>query len=251
MSEAERPRGPVFVDATGRRRRGVTVIGYLGASAATAYLAAFGITLGSSAGSLHTTGAALTPSPATVDEGVDDASDEPIEGAGPVVEVADTQDHGSRPVPHRERDAADRVVAAPARSSLVPLRDVTPRAAAGAPRPAAAPAPAVQPRPSAASTPGTTGGSTAGGTGTPSGGPSSGGSSPGGTTTGGGASSGGSTGSATGGSTGGTTDGATGGGTPSTGTPTPGTTGTGSTTTPTPSTTVTDPATADVLAIGA
>ena len=60
-------RSPVFVDASGRRRRGVTVLGYLGASACTAYLAAFGITVSTHAGVIDASGVALAPSP-SIDE---------------------------------------------------------------------------------------------------------------------------------------------------------------------------------------
>ena len=71
-------RTPVFVDASGRRRRGVLVLGYLGASAATVYMAAFGLTVGTRTVSLQPVGATLTPSPAlTNDDGNDDAPDEP------------------------------------------------------------------------------------------------------------------------------------------------------------------------------
>ncbi|HSK58911.1 MAG TPA: hypothetical protein VK935_07655, partial [Actinomycetospora sp.] len=75
------PRGPVakapvFVDVSGRRRRGVSVLGYLGASACTAYLAAFGITLSTTAGTVPAAGVALDP--------------DPVPGAGAEETVGDT-----------------------------------------------------------------------------------------------------------------------------------------------------------------
>ena len=60
---------PVFVDASGRRRRGLSVLGYLGASASVAYLAAFGLTVTSTGGAIDAaTGVPLAPTP-VVDEG--------------------------------------------------------------------------------------------------------------------------------------------------------------------------------------
>ncbi|GLZ46998.1 hypothetical protein Acsp06_31830 [Actinomycetospora sp. NBRC 106375] len=70
-------RTPMFVNASGCRRRGVLVLGYLGASAATAYLAAFGLTLGTTTVALQPVRATLGPTPsAPDDEGDDDAPDE-------------------------------------------------------------------------------------------------------------------------------------------------------------------------------
>ncbi|GLZ46974.1 hypothetical protein Acsp06_31590 [Actinomycetospora sp. NBRC 106375] len=75
MDAAEREKvatAPVFVDASGRRRRGLSVLGYLGASASVAYLAAFGLTVTSTGGTIDAaTGVPLTPSP-LIDEGDDD-----------------------------------------------------------------------------------------------------------------------------------------------------------------------------------
>src|SRR4051794_8601238 len=74
---------PIFVDVSGRRRRGVSVLGYLGASACTAYLAAFGITLSTNATTIDAAGLALEPSPVS-DEDADDG------GAAPEEPPADT-----------------------------------------------------------------------------------------------------------------------------------------------------------------
>jgi hypothetical protein len=250
-------RSPVFVDASGRRRRGVTVLGYLGASACTAYLAAFGITVSTHAGVIDATGVALAPTPSLEDEG-DDPADAP-EGA--VVPATASESHtvtdaavttpaasrksassGSRHQPTaggRHAAAEPRATAAPrgVSSPRVPLRVVrSPHSGSGH-----ATAPASSPRPTSPhggsvpgtphSTPGTTP-STGGGTG---GGSSSGGAGPttGSGTTGGGTTGGGTTG---GGTTGNGTTGSTGTGAGSTGTGTGTSTGTGSS-----GSTVTDP----------
>ncbi|MFC5140689.1 hypothetical protein ACFPK1_20810 [Actinomycetospora rhizophila] len=100
-------RTPVFVDASGRRRRGVSVLGYLGASAATAYLAAFGLTVGTQTVSLQPVGATLVPTPTTPDEALDDAEpDEPevVPASSGSVTAATTV--GRHAAPHRERSAA-------------------------------------------------------------------------------------------------------------------------------------------------
>jgi hypothetical protein len=70
--------GPVFVDASGRRRRTMSVLGWLGAAACAIYLAAFGATMTTSAGALgELAGAALTPTPLPDedDAGADDPAD--------------------------------------------------------------------------------------------------------------------------------------------------------------------------------
>jgi hypothetical protein len=107
---------PVFVDASGRRRRGVVLLGYLGASACTAYLAAFGITVSTNARTLEAAGVALTPSPVASDEDGDeapDAGDIPADAAAPaapsrlvaLTPVARTSEATVRPAAH---DAGDR-----------------------------------------------------------------------------------------------------------------------------------------------
>jgi hypothetical protein len=106
-------RTPVFVDASGRRRRGVSVLGYLGASAATAYLAAFGLTVGTQTVSLQPVGATLVPTPTTPDDGADDADDaddaapdEPaiVPASSGSVTAATTV--GRHAAPHRELSTA-------------------------------------------------------------------------------------------------------------------------------------------------
>ncbi|GAA4773015.1 hypothetical protein GCM10023200_01760 [Actinomycetospora chlora] len=75
-SRADVRTAPVFVDASGRRRRGVAVAGWFGAAACTAYLAAFGITLSTNAGVVEVVGQTLTPSPYVDDEGDDDGAED-------------------------------------------------------------------------------------------------------------------------------------------------------------------------------
>ncbi|MHC1560584.1 hypothetical protein ACR9E3_16630 [Actinomycetospora sp. C-140] len=112
---------PVFVDASGRRRRGLSVLGYLGASASVAYLAAFGLTVTSTGGTIDAaTGVPLTPSP-QIDEGDDDGS----------VDVPADTVVAATPAPTRVTDAA---VSRPAARHA--SRSETPRhTAAGSGRP--------------------------------------------------------------------------------------------------------------------
>ncbi len=227
-------KAPVFVDVSGRRRRGVSVLGYLGASACTAYLAAFGITLSTTAGTIPAVGVALDPGPVT-DEGAEEADTvvaAPVAGSRSVSDVAAARpatEHGTRTArgehTTRGRDAAPDPVATPTRGTgtrLVPLAVTAPAPAVRTPTaltPSApappAPAPTVpatgtsRPTPDATPTTGGPGGSSSGGAGP---------------TTGTGSDIGTDTGTGTG-TTGGT-DGSGAGGT------------------------VSDPATADVLAIG-
>ncbi|MEJ2862418.1 hypothetical protein [Actinomycetospora flava] len=111
-------RTPVFVDASGRRRRGVLVLGYLGASAATAYLAAFGLTLGTTTVALQPVGATLVPTPsAPDDEGDEGAPEEPeIEpAAAQAVTVAThhAAPHSERASTHHTRAERPHHVVAP------------------------------------------------------------------------------------------------------------------------------------------
>ena len=128
-------RTPVFVDASGRRRRGVSVLGYLGASAATAYLAAFGLTVGTQTVSLQPVGATLVPTPpAAEDEGDGAAPDEPefVPASSGSVTAASTVSRHAAPrgeqstARHSRAERADHVAKPHAR--LVPVRVVrTPR----------------------------------------------------------------------------------------------------------------------------
>ena len=78
---------PVFVDVSGRRRRALTLLGYLGAAACAAYVAAFGVTMTTSAGALHAVaGATLTPTPLPSDDDGDDG-DGPQAAALPDVRI--------------------------------------------------------------------------------------------------------------------------------------------------------------------
>jgi hypothetical protein len=152
MNGAESPRqtaerSPVFVDASGRRRRGVTVLGYLGASACTAYLAAFGITVSTHAGVIDASGVALAPSPSIDGEGGDEFDDVPVDVVVPAsatgrhgVTDAAVTTHASQKSTSRHaptaggRHAATPHVAAPihrAAAPLVPLRVVRGPASAG------------------------------------------------------------------------------------------------------------------------
>ena len=99
-------RSPVFVDASGRRRRGVTVLGYLGASACTAYLAAFGITVSTHAGVIDAAGVALAPSPSIDEEGGDEFDAVP---ADVVVPAATPRRHRRRG--HHAHVAEERIAA--------------------------------------------------------------------------------------------------------------------------------------------
>jgi hypothetical protein len=151
-------RSPVFVDASGRRRRGVTVLGYLGASACTAYLAAFGITLSTHAGVIDASGVALAPSPSIDDEGGEEFDDVPADvvvpasaaGRHAVTDAAVTTHASQRSTSRHAPTAGGRHAAAPhvtapihrAAAPLVPLRVVRGPASAGA-----GAAPASSPRP--------------------------------------------------------------------------------------------------------
>lgn len=146
-------KSPVFVDTSGRRRRGVTVLGYLGASACTAYLAAFGITVSTHAGVIDASGVALAPSPSTDDEGGDEfdaAAGDVVVPAGAAgrhaVADAAVTTHASQKTasrhaqPARGRHAAAPHIAAPIHRAapLVPVRVVREPAPAGhatSPRP--------------------------------------------------------------------------------------------------------------------
>ncbi|WP_328305224.1 hypothetical protein [Actinomycetospora sp. NBC_00405] len=162
-------RSPVFVDASGRRRRGVTVLGYLGASACTAYLAAFGITLSTHAGVIDASGVGLAPSPSIDDGGGDEFDDVPVDVVVPVgatgrhgVTDAAVATHASQKSTSRHAPAAGgRHAAAPhvttpihrAAAPLVPLRVVRgPASAAGGAAPASSPRPTT---PHGGSVPGT------------------------------------------------------------------------------------------------
>ena len=171
-------RSPVFVDASGRRRRGVRILGYLGASACTAYLAAFGITVGTQARVLDAAGAALEPTPSVEDEGADDAGGDftdtvvPSAGAGShaVVDVANTSAATHKSV--RGSDDASRTSQVRGRHAATPIAGASPRVALRVVRSpqltvGAVTAPASSPRPTTPTTGGTTGG-----------GPSSGGAGP-------------------------------------------------------------------------
>ncbi|MDD7941970.1 hypothetical protein PHK61_26495 [Actinomycetospora lutea] len=122
-------RTPVFVDASGRRRRGVLVLGYLGASAATAYMAAFGLTVGTRTVSLQPVGATLVPTPSVPDEEAeDDAAPEIVPVSSGTVTAASTVSRHA--APHRERRTARHARAERAdhvtqpRARLVPVRAV-------------------------------------------------------------------------------------------------------------------------------
>jgi len=162
-------RSPVFVDASGRRRRGVTVLGYLGASACTAYLAAFGITVSTHAGVIDASGVALAPSPSIDDEGGDEFDDTPADVVVPAsatgrhgVTDAAVTTHTSQKSTSRHasaaggRHAATPHVSAPvhrAAAPLVPLRVVRgPASAGGGAAPASSPRPTT---PHGGSVPGT------------------------------------------------------------------------------------------------
>ena len=140
---------PVFVDASGRRRRALTLLGYLGAAACAAYVAAFGVTMTTSAGALNAVaGSTLTPTPLPAEDDGDDGDGAqaavlpgaPVAAPSPAVAVA--------PVA-----AVRSVVAAPvrttaaesrARTGLVELRRREP--AARAPHPAPRPTAWLRPR---------------------------------------------------------------------------------------------------------
>ncbi|HWN26963.1 MAG TPA: hypothetical protein VNP37_08350 [Actinomycetospora sp.] len=181
-------KAPVFVDVSGRRRRGVTVLGYLGASACTAYLAAFGITLSTTAGTIPAAGVALDPGPVT-DEGTEEADTvvaAPVVGSRTVADVAPARPaakhaastgRGERAA--RGRHAAPDPVAAPTRGTgtrLVPLAVTAPAPAVRTPTALTAPAPSApaptvpatgtsRPTPDATPTTGGPGGSSSGGAG--------------------------------------------------------------------------------------
>ncbi|MEJ2887964.1 hypothetical protein [Actinomycetospora aeridis] len=126
---------PVFVDASGRRRRGVSVLGYLGASAAAAYLAAFGLTVGTQTVSLQPVGATLTPSPPAPEDDADEG-DEPevVAASAPVATpVATTVTRHAAPRTERTSErtterTSERTSARHARAER-PRHVVTPRAA--------------------------------------------------------------------------------------------------------------------------
>ncbi|MDD7917633.1 hypothetical protein [Actinomycetospora callitridis] len=140
-------RSPVFVDASGRRRRGVTVLGYLGASACTAYLAAFGITLSTHASVIDASGVALAPSPSIDDEGGEEFDDVPADVVVPasatgrhgVTDAAVTTHASQKSTSRHASTAGGRHAAAPhvtapihrATAPLVPLRVVRGPASAG------------------------------------------------------------------------------------------------------------------------
>lgn len=137
-------RSPVFVDASGRRRRGVTVLGYLGASACTAYLAAFGITVSTHAGVIDAAGVALAPSPSIDEEGGDEFDAVPADvvvPAGPhaVTDAAVTTRTSQKSASRHASAAGGRHAAAPhvatptrrASAPLVPVRVVRGPASAG------------------------------------------------------------------------------------------------------------------------
>jgi hypothetical protein len=230
---------PVFVDASGRRRRTLTFVGWLGAAVCAAYVAAFGVTLTTSVGALgEVAGSTLTPTPLPPDDdGADDGPDAatpdtpaaPTVTATPAVAAAPVAARAVRPaaataplataprtragtglVDLRRREAATAVRRAPVVRRAVPA---TPARPAAAPARAATATPAAPATTPAAPATGTTttprsGTGTTTGTGT-------------GTTTGTGAGTGTGTGSTTG-------------------------TGTTTTTSPTP-TPLMDAATSDVL----
>ena len=138
-------KAPVFVDVSGRRRRGVSLLGYLGASACTAYLAAFGITLSTTAGTIPAAGVALDPGTVT-DEGAEEADAvvaAPVAGSRTVADVATARRATKHPTPtgHGERAARGRhaapdPVATPARSTgarVVPLAVTAPAPAVRTP----------------------------------------------------------------------------------------------------------------------
>ena len=109
---------PVFVDASGRRRRALTLLGYLGAAACAAYVAAFGVTMTTSAGALNAVaGSTLTPTPLPAEDDGDDGDGAqaavlpgaPVATPSPAVAVA--------PVA-----AVRSVVAAPVRTTAVESR---------------------------------------------------------------------------------------------------------------------------------
>ncbi|WP_433786184.1 hypothetical protein ACQPX6_06045 [Actinomycetospora sp. CA-101289] len=168
---------PVFVDVSGRRRRGIAVLGYLGASACTAYLAAFGITVSTTAGTIPASGVALDPGP-VVDEGAEEAGGETVAVADTVVPAPTAGKHAAatRPARHahpttepaRGRHAAAEEDATPTRrhtARTLPLAATTRTPST----PTATPAPAGTgtPRPTPDTTPATggPGGSSSGGAG--------------------------------------------------------------------------------------
>jgi hypothetical protein len=220
-------KAPVFVDVSGRRRRGVSVLGYLGASACTAYLVAFGITLSTTAGTVPAAGVALDPGPVPGPDAEEIVGDTaalvppPAAGAR-TADAATDADVTARSVSHQTSrthatrgrhaaggsPAAPDPVAAPARGTGVRALPVAVTAPTRAAPAQISPTPTAPTRPTPDTTPAT---------GAP-GGSSSGGAGP---TTGTGSTGGGGTGTDVGTGTGGG-----------------------------PGDTVADPATSDVLAIG-
>ncbi len=139
------PRGgaPVFVDVSGRRKRRVSVLGYLGASACAAYVAAFGVTLTTTAGALgEAVGVALVPDAPVLD---DDDADPGDDGAVSEPVVAPVRVGPAT----RVDDRAAGVVAAPRLLSqdrpTVTIRHRT--SAAERPSPVARPRPRPRPQP--------------------------------------------------------------------------------------------------------
>ncbi len=265
---------PVFVDASGRRRRTLCVVGWLGAALCAAYVAAFGVTLTTSVGALdEVSGSPLTPTPLPAEDADDgdgtDVTDAVTPDAAPVVAVpvvaatpAASRGSAVRPVVTTQRSAPSPTTRSGTR--LVELRRREPTAAqptslvrrgtavAAVPRRAVAAAPSAPARPTATVPPSIPTTPPAGSTTTPRSGTTGSGS---GTGTAGSGTGGGTTGSGTG--TTGT--GATGTGTTGTGTsPGSGTVpATGTSGTPAPTGTATgapgrlmDAVTSDVTTLG-